>query len=93
MTTILASPVIVKQNLCTFASCGKLWVSTQLLVLNKCARASSSGLPANSGLKYDQFNCGTWNGGLGGCIALGRFGGRFGGIGGGLGGLGGLFGG
>ena len=55
----LASPVRVKQNLCTFASCGKLWVSIQLLVLNKCAMASSSGLPENSGLKYDQLNCGT----------------------------------
>ena len=66
--------------------------------------ASSSGLPENSGLKYDLFNCGTWNGGFCGCIGLGgfagglggwfgRFGGRFGGIGGGLGGLGGLLGG
>ena len=24
--------------------------------------ASSSGLPENSGLKYNQLNCGTWNG-------------------------------
>ena len=53
--------------------------------------ASSSGLPENSGLKYDQFNCGTWNGGFCCCIGLGGFagglggwfGGTFGGIGGG----------
>ena len=35
--------------------------------------ASSSGLPENSGLKYDQLNCGTWNGGFCGCIGLGGF--------------------
>ena len=100
----LASPVRVKQNLCTFASCGKLWVSIQSLVLNKCATVSSSGLLENSGLKYDQLNCGTCNGGFCGCIGLGwfaggshggfsRFGGRFGRRGGGLGGFGGLLGG
>ena len=83
----LASPVRVKQNLCTFVSCRKFWVSIQSLVLNRCATASSSGLPENSGLKYDQLNCGTWNGGFCGCIGLcgfaggsgegfGRFGGR-----------------
>ena len=75
----LASPVRVKQNLCTFASYGKLWVSIQLLVLNKCAMASSSGLPENSGLKYDQLNCGTWNGGFYGCIGYGVFAGGLGG--------------
>ena len=69
----LASPVRVKQNLCTFASCGKLWVSIQSLVFNKCAMAFSSGLHENSGLKYDQLNCGTWNGGFCGCIGLGGF--------------------
>ena len=66
--------------------------------------ASSSGLPENSGLKYDQLNCGTWNGGFCGQIGLGgfiggpgggfgRFGGRFGRRGRGLGGFGGLLGG
>ena len=66
--------------------------------------ASSSDLPENSGLKYNQLNCGTWNGGFCGCIGLGefaggsgggfhRFGGRFGRRGGGLGGFGGLLGG
>ena len=66
--------------------------------------ASSSGLPENSGLKYNQLNFGTWNGGFCGCIGsggfvggsgggFGRFGGRFGGIGGGFGGIGGGFGG
>ena len=97
----LASLVRVKQNLCTFASCRKLWVSIQSLVLYKCAKASSSGLPENSGLKYDQLNYGTWNGGFYGCIGLGgfaggsdggfgRFGGSFGGVGGRFGGFSGL---
>ena len=53
----LASAVRVKQNLLTLASAGKLWVSIQSLVLRRCASASSSGFPENSGLKYDQFNC------------------------------------
>ena len=90
----LASPVRVKQNLCTSASYGKLCVSIQSFILNKCAIASSSGLPENSGLKYDQFNCGIFvgracgciglgglAGGLSGCIGIcgGGFGGRFGG--------------
>ena len=35
--------------------------------------ASSSGLSENSGLKYDQFNSGTWNGVFHGCIGLGGF--------------------
>ena len=71
----LASPVRVKQNLCTFATSGKLCVSIQSFVLNNWASASSSGLPANSGLKYNQFNCGiwliTWTGGASGCAELG----------------------
>ena len=41
--------------------------------------ASSSGLPENSGLKYDWFNWGTWNGGYCGYIGLGRFAGGLGG--------------
>ena len=46
---------------------------------------SSSGFPENSGLKYDQLNCGTCAGGACGCIGpcgfageLGEFGGWFG---------------
>ena len=48
-------------------------MSTQSLVLRRCASTSSSGLPANSSFKYDQFNCGMgagWigcAGGAGGC--------------------------
>ena len=38
------------------------YASIQLFVLRRCASASSSGLPANSGLKCDQFNCGAWAG-------------------------------
>ena len=33
-------------------------MSIKSFVLNKCASASPSALPANSGLKYDQFNGG-----------------------------------
>ena len=51
----------VKQNLCTFASSGKLWVYIQLFVLKRRASASSC-LIQNSGLIYDLFN-----GGLPGC--------------------------
>ena len=73
---ILASPVKVKQNLCTFATSGTLCVSINLFVLNRCASASSSGLPENSGLKYDQFNWGCTGigiciGGISGCNAFG----------------------
>ena len=53
----LALLVRVRQNLLTFWSFEKLWVSIQSLVLSRCASASSSVLSANSGLKYDQFNC------------------------------------
>ena len=69
----------VKQNLCTFASSGKLCGSIQSLVLNKCAITSSSGLPENSGLKYDHLNCGICAGGACGCIGLGGFSGELGG--------------
>ena len=41
-----------------FDTSGKAWVSIWSLVLRRCASASSSGLPVNSGLKCDQFNCG-----------------------------------
>ena len=47
----LGSPVRVKQNLLTFVSTGKLCVSIQSLVSNRCAVASSSVLPKNFGLK------------------------------------------
>ena len=53
----LASPIKVKQNLCTFMLSRKSCVSIQSLILSKWASASSSGLPANLGLKWDQFNC------------------------------------
>ena len=67
----LASLVRVKQNLCTFATSGRLCISIQSFVVNKWTSTSSSGLPENSGLKYDQFNCGIWTGGVGGNIGLG----------------------
>ena len=71
----LVSLVRIKQSLCTFATSGKLCVSTQSFVLNKWASASSPSLPENSGLKYDQFNCGCiqfgiWTIGAGGNIGL-----------------------
>ena len=42
------------------------WVSIQSLVLRRCASTSLSGLPAISGLKCDQLNCGI-GAGLIGC--------------------------
>ena len=50
---------------------GKSCVSIQSFVLSKWASASSSGLPANLGLKWDQFNCGL-GGAPGTREALGR---------------------
>ena len=44
----------------------------QSLVLSKCASASSSGFPENSGLKCDQFNCGICSAG---CCSAGATGG------------------
>ena len=67
----LTSPVRVKQNLCTFAASRKFCVSIQSFVLNKWASTSSSGLPENSVLKYDQFNCGIWTERACGNIGLG----------------------
>ena len=55
----LASSTNVKQIFGTLTPSWKACVSIQLFVLNKCISASSSGFPANSGLKCDQFNCGT----------------------------------
>ena len=75
----LASPVTVKQNLCTFTSSGKLCVSIQSFVLSKCAITSSSGLPENSGLKYYLLNCGICTGGACDCIGLVGFSGGLGG--------------
>ena len=56
----LASPTKVKQNLCSFNQFQKSCVSIQLFILSKCASTSPSGLPAYSGLNWDQFNCGLW---------------------------------
>ena len=47
-------------------------------------------MPENSGLKYDQSNCGICTGGASGCIGLGGF---AGGLGGCIGACGGGFGG
>ena len=52
----LASPIKVKQNLCTLTWSRNSWVSIQSFILSKCAYTSSSGLPAYLGLKWDQFN-------------------------------------
>ena len=52
-----ASPNSVRQNLWTFTSSSKWWASIQSLEDSKCASASSSGFPENSGLKLDQFIC------------------------------------
>ena len=72
----LASPTNVKQ---------KHWtVSIQSFILKRCASASSSGLHVNSGLKCDQFNCGTCAGWIG-CVGIGYIGGT-GGCTGGTGG-------
>ena len=54
----LASPIKVRQNLSAFTPSEELWVSIQSFVQRKCDSASSSGLPENSGLKYNQFNTG-----------------------------------
>ena len=95
----LASPIRVKQNLLTFVSSGKLCVSIQSLVFNRCAVASSA-LPENYGLKKDHFSCCGWGGfgrfiglcGFGGGVGVfGGFGGLGGGFGGGFAGLGGGF--
>ena len=53
----LASPSSVRQNLCTLTSSIKWWAFIQSLEHSRCASASSSGFPENSGLKLDQFIC------------------------------------
>ena len=70
-------------------------MSIQSLVLRRCVSASSSGLPANSGLKWDQFKCGMGPGGTGGttvyvggtagcAVGAGSYKGRTGGTTGGI---------
>ena len=54
----LASPTNVRQNCWIFTSSGNACASIQSLVLSKYVSASSLGFPENSGLKFDQFNCG-----------------------------------
>ena len=68
----LASPVKVKQNLCTLIWSWNLYVSIQLFVLRRWASASLSGLLEYSGLKWDQFNGGIC--GAGRCSASGDWG-------------------
>ena len=58
----LASPTSVKQKLWTLTPSGKVCMSIQSFVLRRCASASSSGLPENSGLKCYQFKCGMGTG-------------------------------
>ena len=53
----LASPNSVRQNLCTFMPASKWWASIQSFEHKRCASASSSGFPENSGLKFDQLRC------------------------------------
>ena len=67
----LASPIKVKQNLCTLTWSRKSWVSIQSFALSKCASPSLSGLPTNSGLKWDQFNW-AFGGAPGAIRALGK---------------------
>ena len=60
-------------------------MDVQSWVLRRCASTSSSGFPANSGLKWDQFNCGTgsgWTGYEGRTGCVGGAGGCTGGTGG-----------
>ena len=45
------------QNLWTLKPSWNWCVSIQMFVLSRCASASSSGFPENSGLKCGQFNC------------------------------------
>ena len=54
----LASPNNVRQNLWNFTPSWNWCVFIQLFILSRCASASSSGFPENSGLKDDQFKCG-----------------------------------
>ena len=53
----LASPNSVRQNLCTLMSSSNWWASIQSFEHSRCASASSSGFPENSGLTFDQLRC------------------------------------
>ena len=63
----LASPTSVRQKCRTLTPSGKAGVSIQSFFLRRCASTPSSGLPANSSLKHDQFNCGI-GAGWKGCV-------------------------
>ena len=52
-------PTKDRQNFWTLMPFGKAWVPIQSFLLSKCVSSSSSGLPANSNLNWDQFNGGT----------------------------------
>ena len=65
----LASPVRVKQNLCTLTLYWNPCVSIQSFVLSNWASASLFGFLEYSGLKWDQCNKGTC--GVGRCSASG----------------------
>ena len=55
----LASPNNVRQNLWTFTPSTKWCVFIQSFEWSRCASASLSGFPKDSGLKFDQFKCNT----------------------------------
>ena len=69
-----ASPTHVKQKHWTLITSWNAFVSIQSFILRRFASTSSSGLPASSGLKCDQFNCGIWAGSIG-CAGIGCAGG------------------
>ena len=55
----LASPTNDRQNLWTFTPSWNWCVFIQSFILSSCPSPSSCGFPEISGLKCDQFNCGT----------------------------------
>ena len=55
----LASPNSVRQNIWTLTPSTKWCAFIQSFELSRCASASSSGFPENSGLEFDQFTCTT----------------------------------
>ena len=67
----LASPTNVRQNLWTFTPSWNWYMSIQSFILSRCASASSSGFPKNSGLKCDEFNCGMCCTSYAGCCGWG----------------------
>ena len=64
------SPTNVKQKHWTLTPSWNACVSIQSFILRRCVSTSSSGLPANSGLKCNQFNCSTEAGWIG-CVGIG----------------------